>query len=182
MKLYVNADSEEIISSPGVPQALSEITLKRAGLVRLDVQFVRAGEIIELDPTATGIFELKPLGKYDASPVSGDNHWEKVGSGVDTIYQFLFSLLTTDLDALLAVDANIENDKQLVKLMGELQWYDGAEHTTQTITFNIENNVIRVGDIIPPGAAPVDYLIDDSNPEVPEIMFDEGTGQPLTVQ
>lgn len=182
MKLYVDVDSQEIISSPGVPQALFELTLKRAGLVRLDVQFARAGQIIELPPGSTGIFELKPFGKYDADPVSGDNAWEQVGTGSSTIYQFLFSLLTEDLDALLAVDADIENDKRLVKLMGELQWYDGAEHTTQTITVNIENNVIRVGDVIPPGAAPVDYLIDDTDPDAPEIMFDEDTAQPLTVQ
>jgi hypothetical protein len=182
MKLYVDVDSQEIISSPGVPQALTSITLKRAGLVRLDVQFCRAGQVVELTPGATGIFELKPFGKYDADPVSGDNIWEQVGTGTDTVYQFLFSLLTEDLDELLAVDSNIENDKVLVKLMGELQWYDGAEHTTQTITVNIENNVIRVGDVIPPGAAPVDYLIDDSDPDNPEIMFDEETNEPLTVQ
>lgn len=182
MKLYVDVDSNEIISSPGVPQALDALTLKRAGLVRLDVQFCRAGQIIELAPGSTGIFELKPMGKYDAAPVSGDNIWEQVGSGVDAVYQFLFSLLTEDLDALLAVDANIENDKTLVKLMGELQWYDGAEHTSQTLTVTIENNVIRVGDVIPPGAAPVDYLIDDTNPEAPEIMFDADSAQPLTVQ
>lgn len=182
MRVYVDADSEEIISSPGVPQALTELTFKRAGLVRLDVQFVRSGQIIELDPSATGIIELKPNGKYDAEPVTGDNHWEKTGTGTDTIYQFLFSLLTDDLNTLLNVDANIENDKLLVKLMGEIQWYDGAEHTTQTVTVNIQNNVIRVGDVIPPGAAPVDYLIDDTDPSMPEIMFAEDSGQPLTVQ
>lgn len=182
MKLYIDADSEEVISSPGVPQALATITFKRAGLIRLDVQFVRAGQIIELNPISTGIFELKPFGKYDAEPVTGDNHWEKVGTGVDTIYQFLFSLLTDDLDALLNINTNIEDDKQIVKLMGEIQWYDGAEHTTQTLTVNVENNVIRVGDVIPPAAAPVDYLIDDTDPDNPEIIFDLDTSQPLTVQ
>jgi hypothetical protein len=182
MKLYVDIDSQEIISSPGVPQALSTLTIKRAGLVRLDVQFCRAGQIVELIPGATGIFELKPFGKYDADPVSGDSVWEQVGSGSDTIYQFLFSLLTEDLNALLAVNSNIEDDKTLIKLMGELQWYDGAEHTSQTLTVFIENNVIRVGDVIPPGAAPVDYLVDDTDPSSPEIMFDLDSGEPLTVQ
>lgn len=182
MKLYVDADSQQIIASPGVPQALDSLTIKRAGLVQLDVQFCRAGQIVELLPGSTGIFELKPFGQYDADPVSGDNEWEQVGSGNEASYKFLFSLLTEELDALLAVDGNPENDKIKIKLMGELQWYDGAEHTSQTLEVYVENNVIRVGDTIPPGAAPVDYLIDDSDPENPEIMFDEETEEPLTVQ
>jgi hypothetical protein len=181
MKLYVDIDSQTVISSPGVPQRLDAITLKRAGLVELSIQFCRAGQIVELAPGATGIFELKPSGQYDADPVSGDDNWEQVGTGTGTSYNFLFSLLTEALDALLFVNTDPSDDKKSITLMGELQWYDGAQHTTQTLTVTIENNVIRVGDTIPPGAAPVDYLVDDSDPGMPEIMFDEEGGEPLTV-
>ncbi len=182
MKLYIDIESEDVITSPGIPQTLSTLSFKRAGLVRIDVQFVRAGQIIELPVGSTGILELKPWAQYDAMPVSGAGLWEQTGFETETTYSFIFSLLTAELNDLLKVNQSPTDDLASIRLMGEIQWYDGAEHATQTLTVDIVNNVVRAGDVFPGDAAPVDYLIDNTDPDNPTIVIDEPSGQPMTVQ
>lgn len=176
MRLTVDLNSENVVSSPGVPQLSSAFSFKRNEVASFEVQFARNGQIVELDDTATGVFEIKASGKYDSEPLSGSEGWAKFGSGVNTYYLFQFSLINDDIDALLAVNADPDDDVASVVLMGEIQWeIAGIKRKTQTLAITVTNNVIRTGDVIPGGGAPPDYVIDDLDPENPQFVIEDDT-------
>jgi hypothetical protein len=182
VKLYIDLDTEQSIVSPGIPSALTEFSIKRTNTARLDVQFSRGGQVIELPDGTLGRFELKASGKYDAEPVTGAEGWSKIGEGEGTFYTFTFTLISDTLDALLHINVSDADDIPSVKLMGEVQWtdLDGSVHTTQTLDVTVLNNVIRPGDVIPGGGLPLDYIIDTTDPLAPEFVIDEDSGQPVT--
>jgi hypothetical protein len=149
VRVFVDLDDDVIVSSPGVPQQLNNVRFKRTDLVRLEVQFSRDGQIVELPSDATGIFELKPTGEYDADPVTGASAWIKSGTGTDTYYYFTFTLINTVLDTLFVVDEDPSNDVATVVLMGELQWtVTGGVHKSQTLIVTLDNDVVRTGDVV----------------------------------
>jgi hypothetical protein len=174
VRVFIDIDDDVMVRSLGVPQVLNAISFKRTELVRLEVQFCRNGQVIEYDETALGIFELKLPGQYDSEPLTGGSAWNKVGTTTSTYYYFTFTLVNDALDALFFVDGNPNNDIAQIKLMGEVQWtVDGGTHKTQTIDVTIDNDVIRVGDIIVGGGASPDYLIDDTDPDNPQFVIDD---------
>jgi len=176
VRVFIDIDDDTVVRSLGVPQVINAIRFKRTELVRLEVQFFRNGQVIEFDETALGIFELKPVGQYDAEPLTGGSAWNKVSTGVNTYYFFTFTLVNDALDALFFVDGNPANDIAVIPLMGEIQWtVDGGTHKTQTLSVSIDNDVIRVGDVIVGGGASPDYLIDDTDPDNPQFVIDDDT-------
>jgi hypothetical protein len=181
VKLFIDRDSEDAVSAIGVPQAIQGFAMKRTNNARIDVQFFRSGQVVELPDGTQGQFELKPSGKYDAEPVTGAEGWSKIGTGTGTFYTFLFTLITDDLDALLHVNVSDSDDLPSINLMGEIQWtdLDGSIHATQTFTVTVLNNVIRPGDVIPGGGLPLDYMIDITDPMNPEFIIDEDSHQPV---
>lgn len=182
MRLFIDVTDDVVVRSSGVPQQLDVIRFKRTEEVRLELQFCRAGQIVELDDTALGKFELKTVGFYDMEPLTGASAWNKIGEGTGTYYYFTFTLINEDLDALFVVDGDPTNDVPLLTLMGEVQWsVDGGTHKTQTLTVKIDNDVIRTGDTIVGGGASPDYLIDDTDPDNPQFLIDEDSLVPLVV-
>ncbi len=181
MRVWVDLDSENVVSGPGIPQLLSVLNFRRNEVANLEVQFVRSGQIVELDDSATGIFELKTTAEYDSEPLTGSAGWIKFGVGVNTYYAFQFTLINSTLDGLFFVDGNPANDVVLLTVMGEIQWtIADIHHKTQTLTVNVTNDVIRTGDTIPGGGAPPDYVIDDTDVDNPQFVIDETTSNTVT--
>jgi hypothetical protein len=176
MRVTVDLNSENVISSPGVPQVQDKLAFKRNEVANLEVQFSRAGAIVELDDSATGIFELKTSAHYDSEPLTGSAGWIKFGSGVNTYYAFQFTLINEDLDALFFVDGNPLNDVVSLLVMGEIQWtIADINHKTQTLAVTLVNDVVRTGDVIPGGGAPPDYVIDDLDVDNPQFVIEDDT-------
>jgi hypothetical protein len=177
-RVYIDLDTDTVVTAPGVPQRKDDLTVKRTETAKIDVQFFRAGEVIALDEAATGIFELKKDGQFDAAPLTGSSAWVSFG----LLYSFYFTLINEEIDDLLFVDGNPANDLRSIKLMGEIQWkeVDGSTHKTQTLEVTVLNNVIRTGDVIPGGGSPPDYMIDDTDPMAPEFIIDETSLEPVT--
>lgn len=151
MRLYIDLDSERAVLRPGTLTEAAALWFKRMPLATLEVQFVRAGSGVELPLDATGKFEIKNRGKYDADPLTGAADWVKFGSGVATYYAFTFPLINDALDDEFNVDGNPANDvEKLEDLMCEVSWrYDTRDHKTQTLDCVINNDVNREDDEIP---------------------------------
>lgn len=104
MRIYVDLTLEQITIASGIQQALASLTFKRSPFAALEVQFVRNGIVVELASDATGIFEVKTSGQYDSSPLTSALAWTKSGTGEETVYTLVFSLINAPLDAALGVD------------------------------------------------------------------------------
>jgi hypothetical protein len=159
VKIYYDLNTDQLIEQPGVGNPITMLQFKRTLLTTLDVQFVRDSAVVELPSGATGIFGLKPLGKYDADYSVAALSWVKSGSGSDAVYTFLLSFINAELNDLFHVDSNLTNDVVSIDFMAELQWtFDGLPHKSQTITVTIFNDVNRGGEDIPitPGTIPSD--------------------------
>jgi hypothetical protein len=137
--------ADDVVTSVTSPQPLAEMTYKRVAQAVLEVQFRQNGQVIELPNDAVGPFGVKPTGQYDqATLTTGALTWVKTGSGTDTVYSFIFSLINTELDALLKVDANVADDVPSVTLMAEIvTTYSGSTRKSQTFQFTVQNDVLR---------------------------------------
>lgn len=150
MRLFVDLDTEEVIPAPGVRDPVEQVRVKRALSTRIEIQFTRAGLVVELPNDATGIFGVKESGKYDDDYVAAALAWIKTGSGATTVYTFTLSLINTALDTLFAVDGDPANDVAQIELMAELQWTTGGNALkTPTLTFLVDNDVNRGGETVP---------------------------------
>jgi hypothetical protein len=159
MKIFYDINTDRIIEQPGVGNPITNLQFKRTRLTTLEVQFVQDSVVVELPSGATGIFGLKPLGKYDADYSVAGLAWIKSGSGSDTVYTFLLSFINDELNDLFHIDSDLTNDVVSIDFMAELQWiFDGLPHKSQTITVTIFNDVNRGGEDVPimPGTIPSD--------------------------
>lgn len=178
MRVFIDLNSNNVVENPGIPIPIQGINFKRSPFASLEVQFCRNSRIVELPTSASGVFEIKSEGKYDADPVTGATEWTKSFSMMTitqinpstgeeeqvevidpetVVYSFVFTLITVPLDTYFMVDGNVDNDVVSLKMMGEIEWtIDGSKRKTQTVVVNIANDVIREGDILP-GLPPVSY-------------------------
>lgn len=108
MRLHFDADLQKFVVGPGTTQELTSLDQKRSPNASLEIQFLRQVTPQELAPGATGIFEVKESGKYDANSIFRAGSWVKTGTGVDTIYTFTLDLMTPAGDLLLGVDEPID--------------------------------------------------------------------------
>lgn len=103
-RLYWDIDKEKFVLAPGTTQLLDFVDQKRTPNGEIPVQFLRGITPQELAPGATGVFEVKETGKYDANSIFRAGSWVKTGTGADTIYTFTLDFQTPEGDALLGVD------------------------------------------------------------------------------
>lgn len=176
MLLYIDLDTETLLTGPGTNEPLRSISFKRGKNSVLEVRFYRSGTRSGLSGGATGIFAVKTTGKYDGVPLVQDGEWTASGSGITAAYKFEPSFNTAALnEALGHGDGNQNNDLSSITAMGEIQWTDAdGIHKTQTFEVLIENDVIKDGDIpSPPGETFRSWLAQHA------IIFDS-TAEPLT--
>lgn len=105
MRHYVDLDRQILTRVMGVPDPITEVEVKRSPFAQIEIQFVRAGTVIELPVSASGVWEVKMPGKYDDAPVTAALAWVKTGTGETTVYTFTLSLITAAIDAALGVDS-----------------------------------------------------------------------------
>lgn len=152
MRLYINLDNNAFVRGADNLTAAAAVTMKRGDTPLIEVQFVRAGSVVELDSGTTGKFGLKAKGDYDGSYVVSAMGWAKNGTGSSTIYTFSPSLNTTALNTLLE---NSGTPLASVALMGEIERTLGASITsTETINVTIYNDVNRGEEGVPTDATP----------------------------
>lgn len=104
MRLFFDLDKQAFVIGPGTTQELLSIDAKRSPNALIEVQFLRNVTPQELPAGATGVFEVKESGKYDADAIFRAGSWTKSGTGADTIYSFVLDLMTTAGDLLLGVN------------------------------------------------------------------------------
>lgn len=107
MRLHVDIDLQKFVLGPGTTQELTSIDVKRGPATQIEIQFLRGITPQELAADASGIFEVKEVGQYDAEPLTAALAWVKTGTGINTIYTFTLGLVNAALDALLGVEAPV---------------------------------------------------------------------------
>lgn len=107
MRLFFDLDLQKFVVGPGTTQELQSLDQKRSPNALIEIQFLRQVTPQELEAGATGIFEVKETGKYDANAIFRAGSWVKTGTGVDTIYTFTLDLVTPAGDILLGVNAPV---------------------------------------------------------------------------
>jgi hypothetical protein len=178
MRAYIDLESKNVVTKPGVPSVVPFLNFKRSIWFSFEVQFVLDGRIVELPAASSGMFEIKPKGKFDAEAVAGAVAWDKIfktklvpkldpggnpilddeGNPIyveqvipeSVYYRFTINFITVPLDALFMVDLNPDNDVEVLVLMGEIKWIiGGVESKSQTFEVRLYNDVIREGDVLP---------------------------------
>jgi hypothetical protein len=104
VRLFFDIDLQKFVLGPGTTQELLSIEQKRSPNSEIEIQFLRGVTPQELVAGASGIFEVKETGKYDANAIFRAASWVKTGTGVDTIYTFTLDLQNASGDLLLGVD------------------------------------------------------------------------------
>lgn len=107
MRLVFDLSAQKFVLGPGTTQELQSVEQKRSPNTEIEIQFLRDVTPQELPSGATGIFEVKETGKYDANSIFRAGSWVKTGTGEDTIYTFTLDLMTPAGDLLLGVDEPI---------------------------------------------------------------------------
>jgi hypothetical protein len=138
MRVYINLDSSEFVLSPVLTQRVTTLFFTRRDTVPVEVQFVRAGAVVELGAGATGQIGLKTT--YTGDFLANDTAWTKIGTGTSTVYQFDLNLNTANLDAVFNPDATTDS----VNCKIEVSWsVGGTITTTLPTTATIYNDVVR---------------------------------------
>lgn len=103
MRLLFDLDAGRFLLGALTAERTS-MEMKRSPNAEIEIQFLRGATPQELPSGATGIFEVKEDGKYDANSIFRAGSWVKTGTGEDTIYTFTLDLMTPAGDLLLGVD------------------------------------------------------------------------------
>ena len=160
VRLYIDLDTQTLVSGLGTRTPVPEIRFKRGDSARIEVQFFRGVTPLQLTAGATGKFALKELNKYDSDPVVSGN-WTLEGAGALALYVFSPNFNTEALnDLLFHGDADEDNDVASVVLMGEIEWIVGAAiYSTRTVRVIVDNDVIKDTDGTPLAVeTPIDWL------------------------
>jgi hypothetical protein len=145
VRLYIDLDTQALVSGLGTRSPVSAVSFKRGDSSRIEVQFFRGVTPVQLADGATGKFAIKEAGKYDSDPIVFADEWTLEGAEASAIYVFSPNFNTVELNALLnSGDEDEDNDVKSLACMAEIKWIvAGAINSTQTITANIANDVIK---------------------------------------
>lgn len=167
MRVYVNLDSSEFVVSPVLTQRVTTLYFTRRDTVPVEVQFVRAGAVVELGAGATGAIGIKKT--YTGSFLANDTAWTKTGTGTSTVYTFDLNLNTANLDSEFNPDAS--TDSITAKI--EVTWTVGSTTTTTLPTsVTIYNDVIRGGEGVPTSTAAGSFLLQSGNGSIWSVSID----------
>lgn len=125
MRAYYDVDLGIFIVGPGTTIPLPAFSQKRSPNTSLEVQMFHTNSAtpIELPSGATGVFEIKEDGKFDANAIAGASFWTKTGSGASTLYTFVYSSMTPALNKLLGI-----NDPTTVTVVAATDIFTAASH------------------------------------------------------
>ena len=153
MRLYVNLDTLQLVSGPGIGKIVSQFEFKRGDAAELRVQFLDGGLTPVKLPAGTSlVFVVKTAGNFDGAALVIDNTWT-TPTGDDFDYRVYPNFNTTELNTALGVGA--ASDLALVSASGEISWQVGAGAPTTTKTFAVlvHNDLYRGNESDPALAA-----------------------------
>lgn len=137
MRVYISLDSREFVVSPTLLQRVSTLYFTRRDKVPVEVQFVRGGQVVELDASAAGTIGLKKT--YGGGFLAFDGTWLKSGSGTSTVYTFGLNLNTDPLNNEFPLDTEDSIDCKV-----EIEWSElGMISSTLPTQAVIYNDIIR---------------------------------------
>jgi hypothetical protein len=153
MRVFVNLDSREFVVSPVLLQRVTTLFFTRRDIVPVQVQFVRAGAVVELAAGATGQMGLKKT--FAGGFLANDAGFTKTGTGSSTIYQFDLNLNTSELNAEFPADT-----EESITAKVEIEWTEsGTTSSTLPAAATIFNDVIRGGEGVPTVTAAASFKL-----------------------
>lgn len=170
MRLYYDVDLQTFIRGPNTTSPVDSITLRRSPTALVQIQFFHTSSPtpIQLAAGATGTFEVKEDGKFDADALTKAGSWTPSGSGSTALYSFLLDLQNTALGNLLGIN-------------------DPVTFTASTITSKltaaahglVNNNIIQLsvtgGGALPaPLQANTDYYVVNKSTNDFQVALTEG--------
>ena len=177
MRVYVNLDTNEFVVSPVLTQRVSTLFFVRRDTVPVEVQFVRAGSVVELGAGATGQIGIKKT--FTGSFLATDSAWTKTGTGATTVYTFDLNLNTSAMDAEFSPDATTESITAKI----EVSWtMDATTSSTLPTSATIYNDVIRGGEGVPTATAAASFLLQSPDNSIWSISIDNNGSLTATKQ
>jgi hypothetical protein len=153
MRVFVNLDSREFVVSPVLLQRVNTLFFTRRDVVPVQVQFVRAGAVVELAAGATGQMGLKKT--FAGGFLANDAGFTKTGTGTTTVYQFDLNLNTSNLNAEFPLDT-----EDSISAKVEIEWTEsGTTSSTLPTAATIFNDVIRGGEGVPTVTAAASFKL-----------------------
>ena len=143
MQLVYDLATQKFYSGVGVSPALKGLLWKRRDQFPVDVIFTRSGVRTSLPSGTTGSIGLKRAGDFTSSYSASSFSWTVSGSGDTSVYSFLLSLSTTEIDSLFEpVNSSLEPEH--VAMMLELTWGIGSSvESTPILPVTLQNDVNR---------------------------------------
>lgn len=139
MRLFINLDSRQLVTSVTDSQEVTSMSLRRGDKMPLDLYFSQAGLQTALSSTSFGInFTAKENGDYDGNEVLSATSFTLVGSGTTAYYSGVLDLSGTTITNL------VPTDTASVTLHAEIEWLEGVTYRTTSKAFSVVvNNDIR---------------------------------------
>jgi hypothetical protein len=137
MRVYINLENRAFVVSPTLLQQVSTLFFTRRDNEPVEVQFVRAGAVVELHGSAIGKMGLKSA--YSSGYLAYAANWVKSGAGANTIYTFALNLNTPAVDGLFPLDT-----EELSNVKVQVEWEEtGRTSSTLPTSAVIYNDLIR---------------------------------------
>ena len=155
MRLYVDLDTLQVVTAPGVTKPLEKVELKRGDAAVIQVQFLELGSVpTRLPEGAALVFVAKAAGDYDGSPLAICDSWVTPDAGAFD-YTCRPNFNTTQINTLLESDGIIGNDLPYIPAMFEITWVVGLELPTSTKTTRlvIYNDIFKGSEASPTPAS-----------------------------
>jgi hypothetical protein len=177
MRVYINLDSSEFVVSPVLTQRVNTLYFTRRDVVPVEVQFVRAGAVVELGAGATGQIGIKKT--FTGNFLANDSGWTKTGTGTTTVYTFDLNLNTSNMDAEFSPDATTDSISAKI----EVTWSVGGTTTTTLPTAAVVyNDVIRGGEGVPTSTAAGFFLLQSADNSIWSVSIDNDGSLTATKQ
>ncbi len=154
MRLYADVDTRQLITSPGIRQALGAVFQTRGDTSTVEIVFLRNGT--QIDPTPdTVFFCVKPVGKFDTDPLVFSDTFTKSGTGATAIWTGSPSFNTTGLNEAFNKNSDDTDDISVLATSLEVGYVKSGQQTTiRAVRCNIENDLYRGGEAVPEEAVP----------------------------
>jgi hypothetical protein len=156
MRLYIDRDTRNFITSPSFNSAVTSVSFKRGDNYNIELGFVSNNTLTGLAGTPTIVFGIKQNGQYDGDFLVSSSGWTY--DSTNKVYLGNPSFNTSGLNTLLGHDGtgNYSDDVSSITAMLEVTWHTGDAKwaSAGTITSTIYNDVIKGVEGVPVGGSP----------------------------
>jgi len=108
MKLALDVDTLQFLDPTDLDTTISAGSVRRGDILPVELQFVRAGSVIELSSPTINLYVVN-AGDYDSLLASASS-FTQVGSGIETVYEQDLDMSGAAVNALFASGATEQDD------------------------------------------------------------------------